>query len=425
VPKTRTWMEILILSVLVAVFAWKGFVPAWRSLHTDFPNYYVAARLIARGDSLTRIYDWIWFQRQKDHAGVENRVVTFNPLTLYSALPLVPLTSFQPLSAKRYWLIVNLLFLGFSAFALHRMTNMSRVHIAILMLLGIEPLRIHFLYGQFHIFVLVLLVLSLWLYLRERPFEAGAIIAVASAIKIYPIVFTLYFVRKRQWRVVAGIAAGTLLLGILAVYLFGVPVNRIYLEQVLPRAGRGEIVDPYSVWLNSFTGVISRLFIFEPELNPRPLINLPAAFAILQALTQALLFVPLLWLISPHRGRTENERFEYGTFLAALLLLTAVPASYHRVVLIITIVVAADFLLRRGQVREVGLLVVLYALSSFPIQYFFPNFTETIRLIGFFRLFLTLGFFLVLLAVLARRTAETWRDRLRSRSALVFVQCFC
>src|SRR5262249_46308647 len=417
-------MEILVLSVLVAVFAWRGFVPAWRSLNTDFPNYYVAARLLARGDSPTPVYDWVWFQRQKDHAGIENRIVTFNPLTLYSALPIVPLTSFQPLSAKRCWLIINLLFLGFSAFALHRMTNMSRVRIAILMLLTIEPLQMHFLHGQLHIFVLVLLVLSLWLYLKEKPLIAGAIIAVASVIKIYPIIFVVYFFRKRQWRVVAGIAAGTLLLGILSVYLFGVQINRIYVEQLLPRVIRGEIVDPYTLKLNSFTGLICRLFIFEPELNPRPLINLPAAFAILLALTQALLFVPLLWLISPQRGRTENERFEYGTFLAALLLLTAVPASYHRVVLIITVVVAADFLLRRGQVREVGLLVVLYALSGFPIQYFFPTFTETRRLIGFFRLILSLGFFLVLLGVLARRTAETWRDRLRSRSALVFVPMF-
>ena len=423
-PKNRTWMEILVLSILVAVFAWRGFVPAWRSLNTDFPNYYVAARLLARGDSLTRVYDWIWFQRQKDHAGIENRIVTFNPLTLYSALPLVPLTSFQPLSAKRYWLIINLLFLGFSAFALHRMTNMSRIRIGILMLLGIEPLRMHFHYGQFHIFVLTLLVLSLWLYLRERPFVAGAIIAIASAIKIYPIVFTLYFVRKRQWRVVAGIATGTLLLGILAVYLFGVPVNRIYLEQVLPRAIRGEIVDPYNLNLYSFAAVICRLFIFEPELNPQPLINLPAAFAILLAFTQALLFVPLMWLISPHRGPTESERFEYGTFLAAVLVLSAGPATYHSVVLIITVVVAADFLLRRRQVREVALLVVLYGLFGFPIHRLLPTSTETTRLIGFFRLILTLGFFLVLLAVLARRSAETWRDRLRSRSALVFVPMF-
>src|SRR5262249_33243816 len=101
-----------------------------------------------------------------------------------------------------------------------------------------------------------------------------------------------------------------------------------------------------------------------------------------------------------------------------------VPASYHRVVLILTVVVAADFLLRRREVREVGLFVVLYALSAFPIQYFISTSTEPARLIGFFRLFLTLCFFLVLLAVLTRCTPETWRDRLRSRSALVFVPMF-
>src|SRR5262252_9113325 len=131
VPTRRASIEILILSVLIAVFAWRSFVPAWHSLNTDFPSYYVAASLFTRGDSLSRVYDWTWFQRQKDHAGIENRVVAFNALTLYSALPIVPLTSFEPLSAKRYWLIINLLFLGFCAFALHRMTNMSLVRITL------------------------------------------------------------------------------------------------------------------------------------------------------------------------------------------------------------------------------------------------------------------------------------------------------
>jgi hypothetical protein len=424
VPKLRTWIEILILSVLVAAFVWKGFVPAWRSLNTDFPSYYVAARVFAQGNSLTRVYDWIWFQRQKDHAGIENRVVPFSPLTLYSALPIVPLTSFQPLTAKRYWLIINLFFLGFTAFALHRMTNMSRVRIAILMFLAIEPLQKHFLYGQLHILVLALLVLSLWLYLKERPFEAGAIIAVASAIKIYPIVCTLYFLRKRQWRVVAGIAAGTVLLGILAVYLFGLQVNRIYLEQLLPRIIRGEVIDPYNLRWNSFTAVIRRLFIFEPELNPQPLMNLPAAFAILLAFTQALLFVPLLWLISSKRAVAEKEEFEYGTFLAAVMLLSATPASYHYVVLIITIVVAVNGLLRERHVSEATLLIVLYALLGFPIQRLISSSSESGQLIGNSRLIFTLGLFLVLLAVLARRSGETWRDRLRSRSALVFVPMF-
>ena len=103
-PKPRIWIEILLLAVLAAIFAGRAFAPAWRSLNTDFPNYYVAARLYSQGESLARIYDWIWFQRQKDHLGMEKRIVEFAPVTLYSAMPIVPLASMTPIEAKRYWL---------------------------------------------------------------------------------------------------------------------------------------------------------------------------------------------------------------------------------------------------------------------------------------------------------------------------------
>ncbi len=39
------WAENILLAALVGVFIWRGFFPAWRSLNTDFPNYYLAARL--------------------------------------------------------------------------------------------------------------------------------------------------------------------------------------------------------------------------------------------------------------------------------------------------------------------------------------------------------------------------------------------
>jgi hypothetical protein len=424
VPTRRASIEILILLVLIAVFAWRSFVPAWRSLNTDFPSYYVAASLFARGDSVSRVYDWTWFQRQKDHAGIENRVVAFNALTLYSALPIAPLTLFQPLAAKRCWLIINLFFLGLSLFALHRITNLSRVRIGILMFLAFEPLQTHFLYGQLHILVLVLLVLSLWLYSKDRSFAAGAMIAVASAIKIYPIVFTAYFIRKRQWRVVGGIATGAVLLAILAIYLFGVQANRTYLVELLPRIIRGEVIDPYNLRWNSFTAVTRRLFVFEPELNPHPVMNFPAGFAILLAVIQALLFVPLLWLISSQRREGEHERVEYGAFLAAVLLLSTNPAAYHNVVLIITVVVAGDFLVRERHLREAIFVVLLYALAGLPIQRWMTSAAEAVPLIGLSRLIFTLGLFLILLSVLARHTDETWGGRLHSRSALVVIPMF-
>src|SRR5262249_3374573 len=83
-PRWSVWGERFLLLALVFLFVYKGFVPAWKQLNTDFPNYYIAARLYREGYPMARVYEWTWFQRQKDHLGVDQRIVNFNPLTLAS-----------------------------------------------------------------------------------------------------------------------------------------------------------------------------------------------------------------------------------------------------------------------------------------------------------------------------------------------------
>ena len=87
------WAESLLLLVLVSAFAWKAFIPAWRSLNSDFPNYYLAARLYRQGYPIERVYDWVWFQRQKDHAGVERPHVSFDPNPPTCVLPVLPFSA--------------------------------------------------------------------------------------------------------------------------------------------------------------------------------------------------------------------------------------------------------------------------------------------------------------------------------------------
>jgi hypothetical protein len=43
------------LILLVALFFWKTFVPAWGTLNTDFPGYYLAARLFRDGYPFERV----------------------------------------------------------------------------------------------------------------------------------------------------------------------------------------------------------------------------------------------------------------------------------------------------------------------------------------------------------------------------------
>src|SRR5271168_3625621 len=125
-------MEIAACAVLAALLVWKGILPGWRFLNTDFPNYYLVARLLREGYSLDRVYDWIWLQRIKDHWGISQQLVGFAGLTPFSALPVLPLSFFSILIAKRLWILANLFWLVSTAELLNKVTFLGRRRIWLL-----------------------------------------------------------------------------------------------------------------------------------------------------------------------------------------------------------------------------------------------------------------------------------------------------
>jgi hypothetical protein len=366
---------------LAAVFVWRAFLPGWRALNTDFPNYFLIAHLYLQGYPLARVYDWAWLQRKKDHAGLPRRIVGFSPWTLFSVLPLVPLTSMPALTAKRCWLLANLLFLGFTGFLLRDMTRLAWRRIAILVFLALEPLRTNSLYGQYHVLLLLLLTLAAWLYLRGWPTSAGLVLGVGFGLKIYPVFFAFYFLRKKQWRALAGLVDGSFAMAALSLYAFGLEANRAYFTEILPRAMRGENMDPYNVDWNSLTALLHRLLIPEPDLNPHPLFHSPATYALIQPLCQALLFVPFLWLLRSSRADQSREKLEWGAYVAMLLVLSTNTASYHHCVLILTSVLVLDTLMEARRYAQAKAFLVLYILACLPLQRFLTRFSEGWRML--------------------------------------------
>ena len=361
------WAERLALLLLVVVFAVKGFVPAWRHLNSDFPNYYLVARLYQAGYPLERIYDWIWLQRQKDHQGIEQGLVSFIPSTIPSALVVAPWCSLPPLEAKHRWLLLNLVLLLFTGFLLCRMTKLGWERVALVTFLACIPLRNNFLFGQMHVVVLFLLTLAAWLFFRRSQFVAGITLAVAAALKIYPALFLIYFVWKRQWRAAAGMTAGVVSAIFLSFYFFGKDVCRLYAVQVLPAGLRGESLDPYNTAWNSWTALLRRLFIAEPELNPAPVAHLPWLYALLHPLIHAFILILFLWAIGSQQRNTERTKLEWAVFLFLLLFLSSQPGSYHFVTLILTAALVFDYLLVHERWHRIAIVATVYALISGPI----------------------------------------------------------
>jgi hypothetical protein len=422
-PRVVAAGETLLVLLLLTTFCWNSLRPAWKSLHTDFPNYYLAARLYREGYPLARLYDWTWLQHEKHRFEIDQPLVGFVPLTPFSVLPMAPLAGVPPLQAKHIWLVLNLIFLALEWRLLAGVTSLGKRRTLLLVLLAILPLRTNFLYGQYYVFLLLLCTVAAVLYLKGWEASSGATLAFAAGLKVFPAFFALFFLRKKRWDALKGFLAGGLGVGLLSIATLGWQVNRVYVVEVLPRALHGESHDPYSLTWNSVTGLLHRLLIAEPDLNPHPLLHAPVLFGVLQPLWQTFVLLLTLYLVAGARRDERRELFEWGVFTCMLLVLSSVTGTYHLCVLILAIVLCADFLIQNGRKRLAIFLVAPYILLSYPFR--ISGNEEGVRsLLAVPRMWLLLAIWAVMLFALARcfpQFGKNQRERLRFAAAYVLI----
>jgi len=330
-------IERLEWAATVCLALWFSFntIPhAWRALNTDFPNYYITAHLLREHISTARIYEWVWFQRQQDYLQTGQTFSAMQPLTPFSALFIWPFASLAPLAAKHAWLLLNAGLLFLSALILRRTTHLRWSRIALLIAAS-YPLQRNILTGQFYVLLLFLITLALWAHLRNHRITAGSAIAIAIGLKLFPALYVLYFLRKRDWRTLLGVLIGAAAVAAASIAAFGWQLNRLYLFQLLPREMRGDSTSPYDLTSSSFTVLFHRLFIFEPTLNPHPLFHAAWLFPILLPLIQLLIVAPLILLCDRHTTRPNQTQLEWSAVLLACLTLSPMPASYHFVLLLL------------------------------------------------------------------------------------------
>jgi hypothetical protein len=345
------------LCLLLATSFYKG----WTHVETDFPNYYTAAVLARQHQPLERFYDWIWFQRQMNYTGTERQLGGYIPQTPLTMLPFIPLTTLPVQMAKQVWLALNLAFLGLTVLLLARLAHGTVAGILLIALAGYSSLAANFLLGQYYIFLLFLLTLGVWLLLRGHGLCGGIVMGAICMLKLYSAPFLLFFVWKRQWRSLMGMVIACLLLGGLSVAWFGWDANVFYLSAVFPRASENAILDPYHPSINTFTNLLRRMFISEPELNPHPLFNAPFPFFFLRpALTLSILSFPLLAL----RRDAKVIQQELAWYLIAILLASPNTASYVYVVALLPIAL----LLNGTNVRKAAVLIISYIFLCWPLH---------------------------------------------------------
>jgi hypothetical protein len=352
-----------------ALFLATSFHAGWTRAETDFPNYYTAAVLVRKGEPLHNYYDWTWFQRQMNYAGIENQLGGYIPQTPLTMLPILGIAQWKAQTAKRIWLVLNLGCLAATFWLLSQVTKFSMAQVALLAFVGYGTLHANFLLGQYYVFLLFLLTLAFYCLKQEQLRCSGFLFGTAFALKLYGGPFLLYFVAKRRWRAAAAMVATIAILLAVAVAMFGWGDILYFARHILRRALEGETLDPYNSGNGTLSTLLRRSLVMEPELNPHPLWNAPGAFFFLQPfLTLTILLLPLLAL----RRSTWLDR-DFALFFVVLIFASPNTASYTFVLLLLPLVL----LLEQASMKERVLLISCYALLSLPMapwwKWLFPK----------------------------------------------------
>jgi hypothetical protein len=359
------WVQRVVLLLLITFFSVHTLPRAWNGLLTDFPNYYLAAELTHESFDASRMYEWQWLEREKDHRDIPIRVIGLVPITPFSTLFMWPLAALKPLAAKRIWIVLTLALLVPISWLLRRLTRLSYQRIALLFALNF-PLYRNVEFGQFYVVLLLLIVAACWAALRRHDALAGALIAVAAAAKIFPVLFFIFFLQRRRWR---ALGSGALVGGasiILSIWAFGWSTHRIYLEEILPWTLRGEAMPPYVVNA-SISGILHVLFLSEPQWNPHPWHSSALAFSILMPLLQMLLLAPAILLIRRDDFAPNRILLEWSALLTASLTISTIPASYNFVLMVLPVCVVAAILLEQRRYGWLVTLLIAYIGIGFPM----------------------------------------------------------
>jgi hypothetical protein len=352
-----------------AFFLMTGFRAGWTRAETDFPNYYTAAVLVRMGQPLRNYYDWTWFQRQMNYAGIERQRGAYAAQTPLTMLPMLPLVAFTPQTAKRIWLTIDLGFLAAAVWLLSRVTRFRVEQIALLAFCGYGSLYTNFLLGQYYVFLLLLLTLAFYFLEQRHSLAGGFFCGVAFGLKLYGGPFLLYFAAKRRWKAVAGMTATFVCLGAVALAMFGWTDLAYYATQVLPRSLEGGSIDPYHPGNATFSALLRRSFVEEPDLNPHPLWNAPWLFFFLRTL--ATLAILVFTLLGVAMRRTCTDRRDFAWFTIAVLLLSTSTGSYTFILLLLPLVL----LLEEAGRWESVFLLACYILLTLPLRpaWLFPK----------------------------------------------------
>jgi hypothetical protein len=412
----RAW-KIFLLAGLVAYILHKGIVPAMSEIDADFSGYFISAKIVVDGQDAQRLYDDDWFREQIRRHGMESakNPGKFAPFPPPTALLLVPLTRFEPLTALRIVTAVSILSIICSIFLLARTLAWNPLDSALFILSSGLAIISGVRFGQPYILISMFCILGYHLYLERRPWFAGICLGLFVPIKYFPVIILACFAFRKEWKVVMGGAVAIAGVGLVSIAVLGWKVHEIFLLSVFGNhlTGRLSLHDhtvPFTAVYQSFDTLFDRLFVFDAVQNPQPLLAAPVLRILsLATVKGSILIAAAATLV--RLARVEASRAaapSIGLLGIVLFLIAPATATYTCALLWLPIALLINHFLANGARTPAYFILGTYAIMGFiPYQYAYPfEGHGGLSLLAYPRLFLLFAMFVGCVYFLAHPKVE-------------------
>lgn len=369
---------VLLLIYLIV----KGIIPGWNAIVTDFPNYYVSAQQVIKGEGIEKLYDDHWFQQRIYDSGID-ALGKFSPQPPIAATVLTPLAYFEPLTAKRIWLILSLTFMVGAIVLVHKLFSFSLLDSSLAILLMGRALSNDLYYGQLYLLVTFSMLFALWLIQsRNAQVLAGIILAVVAILKYFPVLVIFYALLIKKYSVVVASLATFLALGVLQLIIFGWDVMQFYIGEILPAHLSGNIPGQgaFAIAYQSWPSFLNNLFVYNSGFNPSPVYSWATGqvLGIVAIYTSIVLMSGyyLKKIKTAHLGEIVKRNWLITLLIVTGLILLPATASYHFLFLLIPFC-----LFMKGEIDKYKLLILVLVVAINFLPYPFQSNENIIMLI--------------------------------------------
>lgn len=320
----------------------------------DFYLYYNSAKDLFQNDI-------------SPYSGINQKVKGEGQYYIYPPAFLVffaPMTFLPVRTAGWFWILLNIfIFIGGGWWFASKISEPGKKsEIITLMLLhyNFNPFFLCIFIGQIDVVILLLVYISIYLILAEKKPLVGVVVGLMTLIKLTPVIFSLYFLLKRNLKAILWFA---ITVSVFSVFSLFILQNGIYSDFFSAMAAVQDNSDRYIMPLSkSIFSLLGRLFL-DNRLAGAAIIHSPVLFNLFYFLSVFSL-IAIIYLRRIHLN--DLEIFVLLTLLAVIVL----PNSLiYSMVLIFPALLL--FYKKAKTSRMLGLFILIFLSVTFHYSLYF------------------------------------------------------